>query len=78
MPFWESIVVPAGTPADRIAALEGAIGKAFADPGVQKRIKDSGLDVSFMDTKGIAKLRAASDQKVKSMVEALGLNPNKK
>ena len=78
MPFWESIVVPKGTPAADIAVLADAIGKAFADPGVQKRIKDSGLDVSFMDTKGIAGLRAASDQKVKSMVEALGLNPNKK
>jgi tripartite-type tricarboxylate transporter receptor subunit TctC len=78
MPFWESIVVPAGTPQADIAVLEDAIQKAFADPGVQKRIKDSGLDVSFMDTAGIAKLRAASDQKVKSMVEALGLNPNKK
>lgn len=78
MPFWESIVVPKGTPAAAIATLEDAIQKAFADPGVQKRIKDSGLDVSFMDTAGIAKLRAASDQKVKGMVEALGLNPNKK
>jgi tripartite-type tricarboxylate transporter receptor subunit TctC len=77
MPFWESIVAPAGTPDDRVKILEDAIAKAFADPAVQKRIKDSGLDVSFMDTEGIAKLRAASDESMKSMVESLGLNPNK-
>ena len=73
MPFWESIVVPAGTPPEVIAALNDAIKKSFADPGIQKKIKDSGLDISYMDTEGIAKLRASSDQKVKSMVEALGL-----
>jgi tripartite-type tricarboxylate transporter receptor subunit TctC len=73
MPFWESIVVPAGTPDAVIAKLNMAIQKAFADPGTQKKIKDSGLDVSYMDTAGIAKLRADSDQNVKTMVEALGL-----
>ena len=31
MPFWESIVVPKGTPAATIAVLADAIGKAFAD-----------------------------------------------
>ncbi len=73
MPFWESIVVPAGTPSDVIAILDRAIHKAFQDPGTLKKIKDSGLDVSYMDTMGINKLRADSNAKVKEMVEALGL-----
>ena len=73
MPFWESIVVPAGTPDDVIAILDTSIRKAFQDPGTLKKIKDSGLDVSYMDTKGIAKLRDDSNAKVKEMVEALGL-----
>lgn len=73
MPFWESIVVPANTPDEAVAILDKAIRKSFEDPGVQKRIKDSGLDISYMDTAGIAKLRAASDMEVKGMVEALGL-----
>lgn len=76
MPFWESIVVPAGTPDEVISILDQAIRKAFEDPGVKKRIKDSGLDISYMDTAGIAKLRAQSDAKVKEMVEALGLRQN--
>lgn len=73
MPFWESIVVPEKTPDDIVKILDTAIRKSFEDPGTQKRIKDSGLDVSYLDTPGIAKLRTASDAKVKSMVEALGL-----
>ena len=76
MPFWESIVVPEKTPDDIVKILDTAIRKAFEDPGTQKKIKDSGLDVSYLDTSGIAKLRAASDAKVKSMVEALGLKQN--
>ncbi len=73
MPFWESIVVPAGTPEAVIAKLNRAIQKAFADPGVQKKIKASGLDVTYMDTTDISALRNSSNEKVRAMVEALGL-----
>jgi tripartite-type tricarboxylate transporter receptor subunit TctC len=76
MPFWESIVVPANTPDDVVKILDQAIRKAFQDPGTQKKITDSGLDVSYMDTQGIGKLRAQSDAKVKMMVQDLGLKPN--
>lgn len=75
MPFWESIVVPAKTPDDVVKILDAAIRKAFQDPATQKKNKDSGLDVSYMDTQGIAKLRAESDDKVKKMVQDLGLKP---
>lgn len=76
MPFWESIVVPAGTPGDVIDVLDGAIQKSFADPGIQKRIKDSGLDIQYMNTGGIAQLRKQSDERVKRIVEDLGLRQN--
>ena len=76
MPFWESITVPAGTPEAVISVLDDAIAKAFAEPSIQKRIKDSGLDLSYMDTKGITFLRETSDKSVKEMVTALGLNRN--
>jgi tripartite-type tricarboxylate transporter receptor subunit TctC len=75
MPFWESIVVPAKTPDDIVKILDEAIRKTFQDPGTMKKIKDSGLDVSYMDTQGIAKLRASSDAKVKKTVQELGLKP---
>lgn len=76
MPFWESIVVPANTPDSVVKILDEAIRKAFQDPATQKKIKDSGLDVTYMDTEGIAKLRAESDANVKRIVEALGLRQN--
>ncbi len=77
MPFWESIVVPKGTPKTVIATLDGAIKKSFADPAIQKKIKDSGLDVEYMDTAGLAKLRMESDKRVKGLVESLGLKQGK-
>lgn len=73
MPFWESIVVPAETPDEIVAILDDAIRKAFEDPATQKKIKDSGLDVSYMDTEGISALREESDENIKGMVEAAGL-----
>lgn len=76
MPFWESIVVPAKTPDEIVALLDAAVRKAFADPEVQKKIKESGLDITYMDTAGIAKLRNESDAKVKEIVQALGLKQN--
>jgi len=76
MPFWESIVVPDDTPDDVVKVLDDAIRKAFADPGTKKKIKDSGLDVSYLDTAGIARLRADSNESVKNMVESLGLSQN--
>jgi tripartite-type tricarboxylate transporter receptor subunit TctC len=76
MPFWESIVVPAQTPDTVVSILDEAIRKAFQDSATQKKIKDSGLDVSYMNTAGIEKLRAESDANVKRIVEALGLRQN--
>lgn len=76
MPFWESIVVPAETPDDVLAILDKAVRKAFEDPATKKKIKDSGLDVAYLDTPGIARLRTSSDATVKNIVEALGLRQN--
>jgi tripartite-type tricarboxylate transporter receptor subunit TctC len=73
MPFWESIVVPAKTPDDIVAVLDGAIRKAFADPDVQKKVKESGLDLNYMGTAEIGALRNQSDAKVKEIVQSLGL-----
>jgi len=73
MPFWESIVVPDGTPQKVVVVLDDSIRAAFADADVQSKIKAAGLDVSYMNTAGIAALRAASDADIKKMVEAVGL-----
>jgi tripartite-type tricarboxylate transporter receptor subunit TctC len=74
MPFWESIVVPKGTPLNVIDTLDDAIQQSFADPGVQQKIEDSGLDINYMDTAEIAALRKRSDAQVKEMIEEAGLS----
>jgi tripartite-type tricarboxylate transporter receptor subunit TctC len=76
MPFWESIVVPAETPETIVAILDEAIKKAFDDPATKEKIKNSGLDVSYLNTAGIDSLRKSSDATVKTIVESLGLKQN--
>lgn len=73
MPFWESIVVPAGTPAEAITILDEAIRKTFAESSVQKKMQDSGLNVTYLDKAAIDALRTKSDKDVKMMVEGAGL-----
>lgn len=73
MDFWESIVVPSATPDAIVATLDGALVKAFADSGVQKKIKDSGLDLAYMPNKDFVAFRTKADAQVKEMVKAVGL-----
>ena len=43
---WLGIVVPAGTPPDRIARLNAEANKALANPGVRKRLIDNGAFIT--------------------------------
>src|SRR6202044_3040681 len=43
--FWHGFWVPAGTPPEVIAKLNGAIRLALADPGVQERFKKLGQEI---------------------------------
>ncbi len=43
--LWSAIWAPKGTPKDIIAKLNAAVVEALADPAVQKRFADSGLEV---------------------------------
>lgn len=76
--FWESIVVPKGTPKEVIFLLDDAIRKTFGDPDIKQRIKDAGLDIDYMDTEGIAKFRKESDKTILRLVTELGLRIEKK
>ncbi len=73
MPFWESITVPAGTPEEVIDVLDKAIEKSFAAAGVQKKIIDSGLNISYLNHEKTGVLRIDSNENVKRMVEDAGL-----
>jgi tripartite-type tricarboxylate transporter receptor subunit TctC len=49
MTLWNGLWVPKGTPKDVIARLNAAAVEAMADPAVQKRLNDLGLDVPARD-----------------------------
>lgn len=42
---WNMFMVPAGTPADRIAALNSALTQAVRDPAIAKAMAERGLDI---------------------------------
>ena len=45
MTLWNGLWVPKGTPKDVIARLNAAAVEAMADPAVQKRLNDLGLEL---------------------------------
>jgi tripartite-type tricarboxylate transporter receptor subunit TctC len=49
MTLWNGLWVPKGTPKDAIARLNAAAVEAMADPAVQKRLNDLGLEVPARD-----------------------------
>jgi tripartite-type tricarboxylate transporter receptor subunit TctC len=60
---WYGVAAPAGTPEPIVARIEAAIGKALANPEIQKRwVEDLGLDVPPAGRAGFAEF-LASDRK---------------
>jgi tripartite-type tricarboxylate transporter receptor subunit TctC len=49
MTLWNGLWVPKGTPKDVVARLNAAAVEAMADPAVQKRLNDLGLEVPAAD-----------------------------
>ena len=49
IPFWQGLWAPKGTPKPIIAKLNDAVVKAFADPGVMKRLVELGQDLQPRD-----------------------------
>ena len=41
---WQGLAVPAGTPKDIVAKLNGEYAKAVADPGVHQKLVDAGIE----------------------------------
>ena len=58
VPGWFGLFAPKDTPADIIGKLNGAMVQALADPTVQKRFADLGLDVAPRDRQTPAALAA--------------------
>lgn len=75
--YWESFVVPKGTPASVVRVLEDAIDKSLRDPEVEKKLRDSDIEIEFLGSQASAAFRKEQDDFLKTHVDALGLRIKK-
>jgi len=76
VPGWFGLFAPNGTPADIIGKLNGAMAQALADPIVQKRFADLGLDIAPRDRQTPAALAAFHKAEVEKwwpIIKAAGI-----
>jgi tripartite-type tricarboxylate transporter receptor subunit TctC len=76
MSGWFGFWAPKGTPKDVIAKLNAATSEALADPNVQKRFAELGLDVApreLQSPEGLAKFQNAEIEKWWPIIKAAGI-----
>ena len=76
MSGWFGFWAPKGTPKDIIAKLNAATTEALADPAIQKRFTELGLDVAPRDQQtpeGLAKFQKAEMEKWWPIIKASGI-----
>ena len=78
LPFWHGMWVPAGTPADVIAKLNGAVVEALADPALRSRLTKLGVELVPREQQTPEGLRAhhqAEIDKWRPVIEAAHIKP---
>jgi tripartite-type tricarboxylate transporter receptor subunit TctC len=73
---WFGLFAPRGTPSDIVARLNGAMVQALADPGLQKRFTDLGLDMPSREQQtpeGLAAFHRAEVEKWWPIIRAAGV-----
>ena len=78
MTLWNGLWVPKGTPKDVIARLNAAAVEAMADPAVQKRLNDLGLEVPARDQQtpqALAAWHKAEVDKWWPIIKKAGIKP---
>jgi tripartite-type tricarboxylate transporter receptor subunit TctC len=73
---WNALWVPRGTPKDAVTKLNDAVTSALADPEIQKRVVDMGLDMPDADQRtpeALDALRKADADKWWPIIKAAGL-----
>jgi tripartite-type tricarboxylate transporter receptor subunit TctC len=74
---WYGIFAPARTPADIVSRLNGAIGKALADPEVRKRFGAQGLETVTMTPQELRKYTERELDRWTRLVERAGIKAGK-
>ena len=78
MTLWNGLWVPKGTPREAIARLNAAAVEAMADPAVQKRLADLGLELPARDQQtpeALAAWHKAEIDKWWPIIRAAGIKP---
>ena len=76
LPGWFGFFAPRGTPKEAVAKLNAAMREALADPAVQKRFADLGLDVAPREQQtpeGFAAFHKAEIEKWWPIIKAAGI-----
>jgi len=78
MTLWNGLWVPKGTPKDIVARLNAATVEAMADPAVQKRLNDLGLELPARDQQtpqALAAWHKAEIEKWWPIIKKAGIKP---
>ena len=69
--FWRGVLVPKGTPADRVAKLSEGFGKLVKDEGFLRFIKAINSNVAYLDHTSFAEYLTAEQLQLKELYETM-------
>jgi len=79
LPFWHGLWVPKGTPRDAVARLNSAVVETLADPAMQKRLTELGVEIPPRNQQAPEALRAflkGEIDKWRPIIEAANIKPD--
>ena len=79
LPFWHGLWVPKGTPRDAVAKLNSAVVETLADPAMQKRLTELGVEIPPRNQQAPEALRAflkGEIDKWRPIIEAANIKPD--
>jgi tripartite-type tricarboxylate transporter receptor subunit TctC len=72
---WNALVVPAGTPARIVDRLQAAVAAAAAQPELQQKLRQAGIDAQAGSPAELRRFMAAELQKWATHIRAAGIVP---
>ena len=67
--FWRGVLVPKGTPADRVATLSEGFGKLVKDEGFLWLIKAIHSNITYLDHTAFAEYLTGEQKQLKELYE---------
>ena len=66
---WQGLAVPAATPQPVLNKLVGALSETLADPDIQKKLMNAGLEPNFLDPTAFAQLIAQERDELATLIK---------